>query len=104
MRAKVYQLQITPEALAEIQEAVYYYNSKRKGLGKEFFQELKKDLAKVKKNPFSFSPRYDDVRWIAMNRFPYAVHYTVIPENKIIIIQAILSQHRDPEVNWKKRL
>ncbi len=104
MPRKVYKLQITPEALIEIQEAVYYYNSKRKGLGKEFFRELKQDFVKVKAKPYNYSVRYDDVRWISMGRFPYAAHFTVTEEGKVIIIQAVLSHHQNPEANWKKRL
>lgn len=103
MPRRLYQLQITPEALIEIQEAVYYYNSRRKGLGKTFFQELRADFATIRRNPLHCSIRYDEVRWLSMDRFPFAAHFTLDDTSKVIIIQAVLSHHQDPATNWKKR-
>jgi len=41
---KRYKLKVTPEALQEIQKAVDYFNSRRKGLGKVFYLDLQKTI------------------------------------------------------------
>jgi plasmid stabilization system protein ParE len=103
MALKSYRLKITPEAQDEIQHAVDYYNDQQKGLGKEFFTDLKDDLLRIRRNPSSFSVRYDEVRWVSMKRFPYAIHFTIADQKGPVIIQAVLSHHQDPASNWKRR-
>jgi hypothetical protein len=98
-----YTLKITPEAVWEIQRAIDYYNSCRKGLGKIFYTDLQKQFTLIKKNPFARSVRYEDVRFALLQRFPYAAHYTINKQTHSITIQAVFSDHQDPETNWKKR-
>jgi len=86
-----------------MRNAADYYNEQQKGLGKRFKTQLKKELDKLKQNPFSRSLRYDDVRFAVPEVFPYAAHYTIDEEAHVIIIQAVLAFPQDPEVNWKKR-
>jgi hypothetical protein len=100
---KKYTLVFTPEAIQEMRNAADYYNEQQKGLGKRFKTQLKKELDKLKQNPFSRSLRYDDVRFAVPEVFPYAAHYTIDEEAHVIIIQAVLAFPQDPEVNWKKR-
>ncbi len=100
---KNYKLKVTPEALEEIQEAIEYYNDKRRGLGKAFYLDLQQQFTLIKKNPFSRSVRYDDVRFAMLDRFPYAAHFTVDDTSHAVRILAVLSHYRDPDTHWKKR-
>jgi plasmid stabilization system protein ParE len=98
-----YKLKITPEAHQEIQEAIDYYNTCSKGLGKKFYLDLQDQFGRIKKNPFARATRYDDVRFALLDRFPYAAHFTIDEPSRTIRVQAVLSQYQDPETHWKKR-
>jgi len=100
---KKYALVFTPEAIQEIRQATEWYNEQQNGLGNRFKTQLKKELDKLKRNPFSHSVRYDDVRFAVPDLFPYAAHYTIDEDSHAIIIQAVLAFLQDPELNWKKR-
>jgi plasmid stabilization system protein ParE len=100
---KRYKLKITPEAHQEIQKAIDYYNTCSKGLGRRFFLDLQDQFTRIKKNPFARAVRYDDVRFALLDRFPYAAHFTIDEPTRTIRVQAVLSQHQDPDTHWKKR-
>lgn len=92
------QLVITPRAIKEIQNAVDYYNSKQNGLGKRFYQDVKRQFSAVSKNPFSRAVRYSDIRFAVLDKFPYAAHYSV--EANLVIVQGVISMYMDPETSW----
>ena len=50
-----------------------------------------------------FRGRYDDIRGIPVNKFPYTIHYKVVAETGIIIIIAIFCDFQNPEI-WEDRL
>lgn len=97
-----FKLKIQAGAFEDIQEGVNYYNSRQKGLGKRFFQEIRISFSKLKKNPF-FQLRYDDVRCLPLKKFPFMVHFTVDEINKIVTIYAVINSHLDPAANWIKK-
>lgn len=47
-----FKLKLEPLAKFDIQQEINYYNSKQKGLGKRFYDEVKAAFAVIKKNPF----------------------------------------------------
>ncbi len=87
---KKYKLLYTPEAIEHIRHIAAWYNEQSKGLGSRFKNNLKTALTNIKKEPFSHSCRYDDVRFAIPQKFPYAAHYTIDDNSKTIIIHAIL--------------
>jgi hypothetical protein len=48
-----YKLILTSRAIKEIQSAVDYYNTRQKGLGRQFYADLKGQFSAIKLNPFS---------------------------------------------------
>ena len=97
-----FKLKIQSAAFEDIQEGVNYYNSKQKGLGKRFFQEIRSSFVTLKKNPF-FQIRYDDVRCFPLKKFPFMVHFTVNEKNGIITVYAVINSHLAPAKNWIKK-
>ncbi|MFA6058878.1 MAG: type II toxin-antitoxin system RelE/ParE family toxin [Taibaiella sp.] len=97
-----YKLIITPEAVDEIQNAIDYYNEKKKGLGKRFYVDLQKQFSQIARNPLYRSLRYDNIRFAHLDTFPYAAHYDIT--NDIIIIQAVLCDYQNPEEEWNIRM
>ena len=47
------EFKIEPEAKLDIQQAIYHYNSKQKGLGKKFHKEVLNYFSAIKKIPFT---------------------------------------------------
>lgn len=98
---KTFRLFLTPVTTAHIIQIAAWYNDQQKGLGNRFTKSLKTELTAVKKNPFSRSIRYDNVRFAVVKKFPYAAHY-IIDENKgIIIIHAVFGFRESPG-KWKR--
>jgi hypothetical protein len=101
---KKYQFLFTPEAIQEIKDIASWYDEQQRGLGKRFKTQFKKELDKVRQNPFSRSLRYDDVRFAVTPIFPYAAHYTIDENSCTVTIQAVLGFKQSPEENWGKRI
>jgi hypothetical protein len=100
---KKYKSLFTPEAILEIKDIVAWYDEQQKGLGKRFKTLLKKELDKVRQNPFSRSLRYDDVRFAVTPIFPYAAHYTIDENSHAVIVLAVLGFKQDPKTKWLKK-
>jgi hypothetical protein len=99
---KKFKLVFTPEAVAQINAIVTWYNKQQKGLGTRFKNNLKKVLAATKQNPFTHSYRYDNVRCALPQKFPYAAHYTIDETNYTITIHAVFAFKENPD-KWDKK-
>ncbi len=96
-----YQVDLKLEAHQDIFETMLWYESKREGLGAEFYAEVEKVKEILSANPDIFEIKYrKNVRWIQTERFPYIVVY-VIKGNNIVIL-AVVSTYRHPKI-WKGR-
>ena len=96
-----FQVILKLEAHQDIFEAILWYESKREGLGKEFYAEVEKVKKILSINPTIFEIKYrSKVRLVRTERFPYIVVY-VINDNNVVIL-AIVSTHRHPKI-WKVR-
>jgi hypothetical protein len=91
------------EVYDDIQNALDFYNSRGKGLGTRFLKSVKNQILKIKSNAFGFQVRYNNVRCIPINKFPYTIHYKVVTETNIIMIIAIFCNFQNPEI-WEDRL
>jgi len=98
-----FKLVFAPESLLEIERIISFYNDASEGLGDRFRKNLLIELASIKRNPFTRSYRYDNVRFAVVKKFPYAAHYTVDDKSGTIKIQAVLGFSQDSESNWKTR-
>ncbi len=67
---RTFKLSFTPAVTAHIIQISAWYNDQRKGLGTRFKDNLKAELAKIKKNPFTSSFRYDTVRFAVVKKIP----------------------------------
>ncbi len=92
---------VFPEATEEIREAARFYAKVRKGLAKEFRQELESCFRRIVSQPNSNRNLSPNARCCSLNRFPYGVVYFL--RNNTIYVVAVMHLHRDPEY-WKKRI
>ncbi len=98
----MYKSIILPLAKNDIVEAARWYNKRQEGLGGRFTAEVREKVHFIRQNHKASNVRYDKVRTIVLNVFPFMVHYTVDEKNKTIIVSAVLHTSRNPEL-WKSQ-
>ncbi len=88
-------------ALAELDEAVEYYESQAVGLGASFLEEFSRSVQLIHAHPLAWHPLGENTRRCRLTRFPYGVVYAVTDEE--IIVVAIAHLHRRPKY-WLSRM
>ena len=91
-------------AKIEINENVLWYNSKRKGLGKEFAFEIRKTLNYIADFPLAFPVKYDEIRVAVVAVFPYTVHYYFDQINNTVFVSCVFHDFNDPEIPINRTL
>ena len=91
-----FSVRISREARDDIQQAILWYNGRRKGLGRNFFSAVQSAILVLKINPF-FQIRYDNIRCLPLSKFPYMIHYSVDVAQQVIFIYAVLNTYRDTD-------
>ena len=90
-----------PEAKAEFDEAAEWYESRRRGLGRNFISKVRGVIKRITTNPRLFGKVHGDIRQTLIERFPYSVLYQ--EDKQEIIVVAVFHSSRNPDV-WKKRV
>jgi toxin ParE1/3/4 len=92
---------IHSEAIAELDQAIGYYEAQKIGLGLDFLAEIEQATHKIQQNP-NLGAIYKNlvVRRCVIKRFPFLVFYAELPD--IIWIVAIAHGKRKPDY-WKTR-
>ncbi len=85
------------EASYEFLESVEWYESRGKGLGLGFTDEIDSTIERIKLNPEMYMKVAGSIRRIQMNKFPYSVFYTT--EDDILVILRIFHNKRKP-IEW----
>jgi len=98
----MYKAVILPLAKEDIRNSAKWYNEKQKDLGKRFTSEIREKVYFVRQNPQTGNIRYNNVRIIVLNIFPFMIHYILDDHNKAIVISAVLHTSRNPEL-WAER-
>ncbi|CAN5274368.1 hypothetical protein BH09BAC6_BH09BAC6_09010 [soil metagenome] len=94
----MYKVIILPLAKQDIKESAYWYNSRQQGLGKRFALQVRHTITTLKETPFAFQVRYDDVRTVLLDVFPFMIHYNADGQHHLIIISAVLHTSRNPDL------
>jgi Na+-transporting NADH:ubiquinone oxidoreductase subunit NqrE len=89
-----------PEAEAEFNEAIDYYEECGSGLGYDFSIEVFASIQNIVNYPTAWPIMEEDVRRCLVYRFPYGVVYSI--EQGGIYILAIMHLRRHPDY-WKNR-
>jgi toxin ParE1/3/4 len=89
---------ISDLAKIDINENALWYNSKRKGLGKEFTSEIRKTINYIADYPLAFPEKYNNMRVAVVAVFPYTVHYYFDQSNNTVFISCIFHDNNDPDI------
>lgn len=93
------EFKINPQAKADIQDHIHYYNEKQAGLGIRFHKAILASFEIIRNTPF-FQTRYANVRCYPLKKFPLMIHYTVDEQKKEIVIRAVFHTSQDPKM-WE---
>lgn len=94
-----YKIQADPRVKLDLQEAMNFLKSRRKGLDLKFLADYKSCLKSLKTNPF-FEVRYDGIRCLPFEVFKYMVHYSVDEDKKTVKVNAVISTYLNPHESW----
>jgi len=98
-----HQLDIRPDALADIEAAAVWYEEQQPGLGADFVRTVRRAINTLPANPLihRVRDRRRNVRWLLTSRFPYRIVYRV--RDELITVFAIIHAARHDR-HWKKRV
>ena len=96
---KIYKIQADPRVKLDLQEAIDFLKSRRKGLDTKFLEDYKSCLKTLKTNPF-FEVRHDEIRCLPLEVFNYMIHFSVDEVNNIVLVNAVISTYLDPDDSW----
>jgi plasmid stabilization system protein ParE len=89
-----------PDAKAELNEAVDYYNGCQPELGLDFAREVYTAIQNILVYPEAWTPLSKNTRRCLVHRFPYGIIYQI--GGGAILIIAIMQLNRKPGY-WKGR-
>ena len=104
-------VRVLSPALDEIVQAALWFDSKRTGLGGEYWRDVDSVFARIEANPLEFAQSEfataeSDIRFALVHRFNYVIHFVMnrqrfksfrsrmLPENPDIGSEALGSNHR----------
>ena len=90
-----------PDAEAEFDRAVEYYEQFQPGLGLEFAEEIYATITRIIQYPDAWSALSKNSRRCLVSRFPYGVIYQI--KSRSLRIIAVAHLNRRPSY-WKERL
>ena len=96
MISMVFKIKILPLAENEIDDSIEFYESRSKGLGKQFMSYLQSYLKVLKTNPQLFEIKKEPgYRELTLVKFPFVIIYEII-ENEVIVY-SVFHTSRNPQ-------
>ena len=92
--------EFTPAAREEFIASVEYYESQQPNLGISFSEQVHETIQRIIDYPNGWTPLDNTFHRCLVNRFPYALIYTV--ENQTLLITSVMNLHRKPNY-WRSR-
>ena len=85
-----------PAARRELEESIDYYNAERRGLGREFREEVQHVLALLTRFPRLGQPVRGSLWRMMLSGFPYLIYYRHLESDDLRIL-AVAHNRRRPE-------
>ena len=95
------ELIIAPEAQQDVDEAYYWYEDRRLGLGEEFLGCTEACIQAICRMPELHNRIHEEYRRALVRRFPYAVFYEYT--GGVVTVYSIFHTSQDPK-KWHNRL
>jgi len=88
-----WRVRVRPEAELDLVVAAAWYETQRRGLGREFVDELSRVVSSLAENPLLHADVFDGVRRVFARRFPYVVSFKII-DNDVVVISILHMRRR----------
>lgn len=85
MNYPLLQIEVTHIARIQMHDALDFYNSKQRNLGKKFLTEIDNTLNSILLSPHGFKVIYQNKHQATMAKFPFVIIYEII-ESKIVVM------------------
>jgi toxin ParE1/3/4 len=89
-----------PEAVADIDSSIDYYDEERTGLGMEFYGEFQRTLGFLRRFPYAGIIHLNDIRRFSLDRFHHHIFYQYAADEIFVLAVIHHSRHQD---SWKGR-
>jgi hypothetical protein len=93
-----YKIIYLPLVYEDIKETNDFYNSRLKGLGKEFVAVVKEEFKTISKHPLLFEVKYKNTRIAFIKRFPFGIHFEIIEDTNLIVVKGVYHTARNSEI------
>jgi hypothetical protein len=97
-----FKVEYNPDFFNDLSQAVDWLNEKQAGLGDRLFNLVKRQTSGLSTSALQYAIKYDDIRCMLIERFPYLVHYRVNEQTKTVRVEALLHTSRNPDI-WETR-
>ena len=97
-----YEIIYLPLVYEDIKETNDFYNSRKKGLGKEFVNAVKQEFRTILENPLLFEIKYKNTRIAFTKRFPLGIHFELQEKTNRIVVKGVYHTARNSEI-WYER-
>ena len=91
-----FEILILNAAERDIDLAFDYYSTINPKLGKRFIKLLSAAFEDLRNNPF-YQIRYDNFRMKLVNKFPYAIHYTLDTDRHLLRVYGVRCTYQNPD-------
>jgi plasmid stabilization system protein ParE len=95
-----YTVHIRHDAELDIEEAAFWYEKQREGLGDEFLDQIQAALRLMAENPYMFPIVHRHTRRALIKRFPFGIYFRI--EQNSIVVVAVMHGSRHPK-RWQRR-
>ena len=92
-------IRISADALDDLNDGFWFYESQESGLGDYFATQLKADIEGLKITGGIHRQSYKDYHRLLSRVFPYAIYYTMSDDG--VVVWAVVDCRRHPE--WIRR-
>ncbi|GGC21951.1 hypothetical protein GCM10011386_12390 [Parapedobacter defluvii] len=82
----------------DVRDAKEWYREQLPGLDKRFAVAVKATIRRIANHPLHYALKYKNIRTALVPVFPYAIHFYIDKEEKIITIIAIVHTSRNPDI------
>jgi plasmid stabilization system protein ParE len=93
-----YSLRMSEKALGDLWREIDYLNFDDEELGKSFYDDFQKTIARIQQNPFLYAEVILFVRRGLFKKFNFQLFYAVDEVNFIVEVIAILHQKQNPNI------
>ncbi|MBX9807196.1 MAG: hypothetical protein K2X95_05315 [Flavobacteriaceae bacterium] len=97
-----YEIIYLPLVYEDIKETNDFYNSRVKGLGKEFVASVKHEFKTILQHPLLFEIKYKNTRIAYTKRFPFGIHFEIQENTNRIVVKGVYHTARNSEI-WYER-